>query len=149
MIVADSSPLIVLGRLDRLDILESLFGKIIIPYAVFQETVTQSKNENQKKSIQHYISKEVIRVVQLTDTYPFTHKLHKGEKEVLSLAVKTKSTGIILDEKRARKEAIRIGLSTNLLYTTDILREAEARELIPSYSEIIHLLKPMRLYLPE
>ena len=42
MIVADTSPLIVLGRLNRLDILKALFGTIIIPDAVYQEAVVES-----------------------------------------------------------------------------------------------------------
>lgn len=149
MIIANSSPLIVLGRLERLDILESLFGKIFIPNSVYQETVIETTIDIQRLSIQKSISEETIIVVEPSLEHQFNRKLHPGEKDVLNLALERKASGIIMDDKRARKEAKQFGLQSFLLYTTDILKGAETRGLITSYSEIMELLQTMNIYLPE
>jgi len=87
MIVANSSPLIALSRLDRLDILEALFGKVNIPNVVRQETVLETTVENQRESISKSINSYLIIVVEPTFEYRFKRKLHSGEKAVLSLGL--------------------------------------------------------------
>lgn len=149
MIVANSSPLIALGRLNRLDILEALFGKIYIPNTVYQETVIETTIEDQRESISRSINAGIIIVVHSTLEYPFKRKLHSGEKGVLNLAIEKKANAIILDDTRARKEAKELGLKSNVLYTTDILKGAEKRGLITSYTDIMEELKTMNIYLPE
>jgi len=69
MIVADTSPLIVLGRLNRLDILKSLFGKVTIPTPVYQESVIESTFSLQRDSIQKAIKDGVILVAESTIEY--------------------------------------------------------------------------------
>jgi predicted nucleic acid-binding protein len=149
MIVANSSPLIALGRLDRLDILKILFGKIYIPNAVYQETVLETIIESQRESISKSISANDIIVCEPTKEHTFRRKLHTGEKGVLNLALEKKASGIIMDDKRARKEAKELGLQLSLLYTTDILKGAERRGLITSYVEIMEQLKTMNIFLPQ
>lgn len=149
MIISNSSPLIVLGRIERLDILESLFGKIYIPNAVFRETVLETTFEVQNTSILHAIAKETLIVIVPTLTHSFTRKLHSGESDVLRLALEKNATGIILDDKKARKEAVQLGMQHALIYTTDILKWAEKRGLIKSYSNVMEHLKTMNLHLPE
>ncbi|GAI06844.1 unnamed protein product, partial [marine sediment metagenome] len=45
-VVSDSTPLIYLGKIGRLDIIRDVFQKIYIPEAVFDEAVTQGKALN-------------------------------------------------------------------------------------------------------
>lgn len=149
MIVANSSPLIALGRLNRLDILEVLFGKIHIPNAVYQETVVETTLEDQRGAISRSIEAGIVIVVDSTIDYPFKRKLHSGEKDVLNLAIEKKASAIIIDDARARKEAKELGLKSNILYTTDILKGAEKRGLITSYTDLMEALKTMQIYLPE
>ncbi len=40
IVVADSSPLIAFSRIGRINLLEELFGEIIIPDAVYHELTT-------------------------------------------------------------------------------------------------------------
>lgn len=149
MIVANSSPLIALGRLNRLDILEILFGKIHIPNAVYQETVVETALEDQREAISRSIDAGIVIVVDSTIDYPFKRKLHSGEKDVLNLAIEKKAGAIIIDDTRARKEAKELGLKSDILYTTDVLKGAEKRGLITSYTDIMEELKTMNIYLPE
>jgi len=149
MIVANSSPLIALGRLNRLDILEILFGKIHIPNAVYQETVVETALEDQREAISRSIDAGIVIVVDSTIDYPFKRKLHSGEKDVLNLAIEKKAGAIIIDDTRARKEAKELELKSDILYTTDVLKGAEKRGLITSYTDIMEELKTMNIYLPE
>ncbi len=43
IVICNSSPLIALSRIHKLDILKQLFGKVYIPDSVYQETVIQSR----------------------------------------------------------------------------------------------------------
>ena len=43
IVVADSTPLIALARIDQLNLLKELFGAVLIPEAVFREVVTRGK----------------------------------------------------------------------------------------------------------
>ncbi len=149
MIVANSSPLITLGRLNKLDVLEVLFGKIYIPNAVHRETVLETTIETQKEAISKSINANVIIVIEPTLEHIFKRKLHPGEKSVLNLAIEKEADGIIIDDKKARMEAKEIGLRSSLLYTTDILKGAEKRGLITSYLEVMEQLKKMNIYLPK
>lgn len=51
IVISNSSPLIALSRVDKMDILREMFGKIYIPDVVYQETVLQSSYSVQKRNI--------------------------------------------------------------------------------------------------
>ncbi len=78
IIISNSSPLISLGAIDRLDLLHELFGEIFIPDAVLQEV----------RSVQ--ISKVdwvVPRTVEgLLLTRALEAELDRGEAEAIALA---------------------------------------------------------------
>ena len=147
MIVADTSPLIVLGRLNRLDILKALFGTIIIPDAVYQEAVVESTFPLQRISILRAIDEHTISVVEPIVENEFTRRLGLGEVGVLRLALEVQAQAIIMDDRKARNEAKEIGFT--LFYTTDVLKGAAQRGLIESYAEVVGQLAGMKIYLPE
>lgn len=43
IVVSDTTPLISLLKIDRIDLLEKLFGQVLIPQAVFDELTTDSR----------------------------------------------------------------------------------------------------------
>jgi predicted nucleic acid-binding protein len=148
MIVANSSPLIALGRINRFDIIRVLFNQIHIPHAVYRETVIETSLREQRNAIQTAIQATTIVVVDPTIDYSFNRKLDPGEKDVLKLAIEKKASGIIIDDRKARNEAKELGLDWTLLYTTDILKAAAKRDLI-SYVEAIQQLRTLKIYLPD
>ena len=114
MIVANSSPLIVLGRINRFDIIEILFGQIYIPDAVYRETVIETSLEQQRRAILTAIEATIIIVVEPSIAYSFNRRLDPGEKDVLKLAIERKASGIIIDDRKARNEAQELGLDWTL-----------------------------------
>lgn len=61
-IVSNSSPLIFLSKIDRLDVLTKMFDKIYIPYAVYDETVLSQKTDNVASEIEHLIAQRQGRI---------------------------------------------------------------------------------------
>lgn len=62
IIVSDTTPLISLMKIDRLDLLQQLFGEVQIPSTVFEELVSNSRFPNESRQIREciFIKKENI-----------------------------------------------------------------------------------------
>ncbi|MGB5156049.1 DUF3368 domain-containing protein [Desulfobacterium sp. N47] len=106
MVVSDSSPLIALSSVDRLDLLKLLFDTVIIPVVVHDEVVgITSKNHGELPSF--------IRIEPVATEFPVRFlklNLHTGESEAIALALERGIQGIILDDKHAREIATDLGL---------------------------------------
>jgi len=102
MIVSDSTALIILFDLDRIELLENLFEVVYITPIVLEEI-----------SIKYpVVLPSFMRVEKLKDEELFNSLkmlLDLGESEAIALA-KEKNLSIIIDEKRGRKIAKGIGL---------------------------------------
>lgn len=61
-VVSNSTPLIALSRIGKLDILHILFGSIIIPEAVFHEVVTEGASRPGANEVQNATWIDVQRV---------------------------------------------------------------------------------------
>ena len=147
LVISNSSPLIALGRVNHLGILESIFGEVVIPDAVYKETVVESNNKKQIKNITNAIDAGFIKVIHPTTNLAFTRNLGAGEKGVLSLAKELNPDMLIIDDKKARREAEELGFQS--FFTTDILKEAKDRNIIESYNSVINKLFDLQIYLPE
>ncbi len=102
MIISDSTTLIVLFDLDRMDLLSNLFATIIIPTSVYKEIST--KNE---LILPTFMSVIDVQNSELLESLKMI--LDDGESEAIALAVETKSK-LIIDEKKGRKIAINQGV---------------------------------------
>jgi predicted nucleic acid-binding protein len=86
IVISNSSPLLALGQIQRLDILKQLFGHIYIPDSVYQETVIKCRVPVQREAIIKAIY-DFIEVVTPSVRYSFSRNLGKGEQGVLNLAI--------------------------------------------------------------
>jgi predicted nucleic acid-binding protein len=98
-IVADSSSLIGLHAIGRLNLLESIYGEVIIPPAVARE-------------VQASVLLPIWIVVQAPkpDCMEFPSQLGPGEREALLLASQIHPEALLLDDLPARRTAVRLGL---------------------------------------
>jgi predicted nucleic acid-binding protein len=102
MIVSDSTTLIILFDLNRLELLSNLFPKIIIPSAVYAEiSVKKSIDLPPFITVQKPTDRETLKSLKLL--------LDLGESEAIALALELESK-LIIDEKKGRKIAMRQGL---------------------------------------
>lgn len=118
VIIADSSPIINLIKVSKLTLLKSLYGKVIIPQAVFDEiNKPEYKVQAEKVKSASYIQIKSIReederIVERLMTKN-TPKLHRGESEVLVLGKEINADLVIIDEQNGRKVAkLRYGFPT-------------------------------------
>ena len=64
LVISNSSPLIALSRINRVNLFRSLFKQIIIPDSVYQETVIQANVDIQRENINNAIEDNIIKVMQ-------------------------------------------------------------------------------------
>jgi hypothetical protein len=108
---SDSTPLILLAKIGRLDILKDLFTKIYIPEAVYYETVTQGKILHLpdayiiEKATRTWINKTQV-TPEIDAEYIYLDantRLDEGEKQALKLCKQLNAIYFITDDKEARK----------------------------------------------
>jgi hypothetical protein len=100
-----------LFQIDALEILPKLFGKILIPEAVFNELLAFHKH-----TFTIHLSANKIEISKVTDADSLQkvkfYELDSGETEALALALQLKNIAVIIDEKAGKKAASKLGIET-------------------------------------
>jgi predicted nucleic acid-binding protein len=130
IVVSNATPLISLAIIRQLKLLQTLYGQVHIPPAVYEEVVTKGGGRAGAKEV---AEAEWIVVTDLPETVwgtlqPRPLALHAGEVETIELAMGLKAGLVVLDEKLARKVAKGQGL--NVIGTVGILKYASQRGLL-------------------
>jgi len=125
--VSNTTPLRYLIEIEKVHILETLFGRVFIPEKVAEELLRPKTPQKVKDWMQ---SRPTWLEVKKADLSVFTpqKKIHDGEREAFALALALKADAVLIDDKDALPEARRLGLQTVSLFT--ILERAAARDLI-------------------
>jgi len=99
-IVSNTTPLISLLKLSRLDILKELYGEIFIPTAVYKE-IEAGKHKNYYQDLSKI---EWIKIIPVKDKQAIKYflDLDAGEAEAIVLATELGAHLVILDEKLGR-----------------------------------------------
>lgn len=113
VVVSDSSTLIHLSAIGKLVLLREFYGKIIIPPAVWKETVEEGKGRAGAVEIKKACEDSWIEVVSPGDEALLRllkRDLDEGESEAIALAVEREADVVLLDESDARRVADVFGL---------------------------------------
>ncbi len=105
IVVSDSTILIGLAKIGKLDLLKEIFSKVYIPEEVFKEVVERGKGKPGSKVIKEAAWIELKPVKDEIQVALLLGSLEKGEAEVLVLAKELNADLILLDEEKARKSA--------------------------------------------
>ena len=108
-VVANSTPLINLAAIDRLDLLGQLFGGVVVPEEVWQELCSGESAHPTFRAVER---SAVVRSATITDRPPYvslTEHLDDGKAAATTLAVELKAQWLILEEREARATVRRIG----------------------------------------
>jgi len=132
MIISDTSCLIILSKINKLSILNEIFKKIVIPKGVYEEY-----QEKLPEFIQ-IIHVKNEKLIKLASAF-----LDKGEAEV---ALEHDAQGVILDDKKGRKTAVKLGLK--VIGTLGIIDLAQQKGIIEDKSLIIEEIKKKGFYIP-
>lgn len=102
LIVADSSPLIVLIEIGHIEILRDLFIEVIVPPQVLDELRSSRRPKPIRdfvRSLPQWISERAPSVVE-----PIPH-LHPGESAAIALATELNADLLLIDELEGRRVA--------------------------------------------
>lgn len=138
-VVCNSGPLIALSKLGQINLLYALYGTILIPLAVFEESVLEGKmrGDSDAISVEMAIRQQHLHISEIVD--PEMSKeisalpLDRGEKHAIQLAMNVHADLILLDDLLARENAKNLGL--NVQGTLGVLVDA-FRENRLSISEV-------------
>jgi len=105
ILVLDSSALITLAKIGRLQLLRQLAKDVVVPYAVFDEVVRRGGGRPGQTEVAQasWISRRRIR--DRTAVARLETELARGESEAIVLAREIAADFVILDDARARQIA--------------------------------------------
>jgi predicted nucleic acid-binding protein len=125
LVIADSSPLIVLVQIEHVDVLPKLFGQILVPPDVISELRGPKRAEHIREFFQHcpaWLEERTPAVIELIP------ELHAGEIAAISLAKELHADLLLMDDKEGRRAAAERGIP--FTGTIGVLESAAARGLI-------------------
>jgi len=118
-VVSNSSVLISLSSINRLELLKDKFGKIQVPQAVWTEVVGAGKGESGSIEVKNADWIEKVNVNDKNLVVALNEILDLGESEAIALALQLETNVVLIDEKDARLIAVKYQL--NPLGTVGIL----------------------------
>jgi predicted nucleic acid-binding protein len=137
IVVSNTTPLVALAWLERLDLLPALFGAIHIPDAVYNElhSIPEKIGSSELAAVDWL---RVTTVENALAVQMLANELDAGESEAIVLAHELRAGLLLMDERRGRRRAIEGGLTVT--GTLGILIEARKRDLIgPLQPLLAHL----------
>lgn len=128
--VADTSPIIALVGLGELRLLDALFARIIVPFAVWEELADKSgapELDALRMQGVSFLPAPLLPIEVAT--------LHGGEAAAIALAQAIPNSVVLLDDLAARRVAGTLGL--RVMGTLGILAEAKRQGLVPLLRPLI------------
>ena len=124
IVVSDTTPLISLLKINRIDLLEKLFGKVLIPDAVFDELTVDERFWLEAEQIRQtkFI---IVKSVMNPDAANLLRRatgLDRGESEAIVLTDECKAALLLMDEAKGRMVSSQMGLK--IMGTIGILMAA-------------------------
>jgi len=142
--VVDASPLIALGLVGRIDLLESMFDAMVVPLGVAEEINAGGNNDPARLWLSGPGSRYVAQSI---GVHPAVAgwDLGKGESEVLSWGYSLKDHTVILDDSAARKCAKSLGIQCR--GTLGLLIMAKRQGLLDAVSPILNAMETSGIWM--
>lgn len=149
-VVADASPLILLARLGRLDLLPSLFDRVAVPRAVFEEVASGESDLPGSRAVRSARWLEVLssdgpswEALEAT----LLDELDQGESAAIALARSRSADLLLIDERHGRRVAKRLGLQVK--GTIGVLVQAKRRGLLGRLRPVLGQLRSEGAWIDE
>ena len=140
IVISDTSVITNLAAIQQLQLLMQLYNQVIIPEAVYRELTDIDPPVPGTLEVQSVSWLEVRQVndFSIVEQLQNNARLDSGEAEAIALALELGAVLLLIDERRGRAEANRLGLRiTGLL---GILVEAKHQNLIVSVKPFLDAL---------
>lgn len=135
IVVSDTSPIINLAMISRLDLLPALFGKVVIPQQVFEEITVQGHGMPGADDVRSADWVEVRTSLNISLVQALRLQVDSGEAEAIVLAMELKSDLLLIDERIGRQVAKSFELP--IMGLLGVLKLAKERGLILTMKPIL------------
>ena len=135
IVVSNTSPITNLAAIGQLDMLRQLYAKILIPQAVYGELTFGDGNQPGGQEVQTLAWIETRHVADRVLVTALQLELDPGEAEAIALAVEVKAELLLLDERRGRMVASRLGL--HVVGLLGVLSEAKQQGYLSAVKPIL------------
>lgn len=124
IVVSDTTPLISLLKINRIDLLEKLFGDVLIPQAVFDELTVDERFRLEADEIRQkkFIVVKPVNNPESASILKRAAGLDQGESEAIVLSDELKADLLLMDEAKGRNVLAQMGL--RIMGTIGILMAA-------------------------
>ena len=124
IVVSDTTPLISLLKINRIDLLEKLFGDVLIPQAVFDELTVDERFRLEADEIRQkkFIVVKPVNNPESASILKRAAGLDQGESEAIVLSDELKADLLLMDEAKGRNVSAQMGL--RIMGTIGILMAA-------------------------
>ena len=146
-VVCNSSPLIHLAKVGKLELLKDYFTEISIPEAVYRECVVDGKDREDAKRIESASWIRVVDIKNIDLKKALNTVLDEGESEAIVLALQESADLILLDDYEARELARTYGLK--ITGTIGLLIKAKYEGDISSIGEMLEKLRRTGFWLSD
>jgi uncharacterized protein len=143
IVVSDTSPILSLALIGRLELLRDLYGTIVIPEAVRFEIIATDQGGAREVAQADWIITRPTRTAPRSGTSVdpdvvlklLLREVDRGEAEAIGLAIQLKADVLLIDERKARHLAAYLELG--VVGLLDVLQDAKQRHLITSVKPIL------------
>ena len=124
IVVSDTTPLISLLKINRLDLLEKLFGRVLIPQAVCDELTRDKRFQIEADQIKKcgFIEVRCVENMESISLLKRISCLDQGESEAIILTDELQADILLMDEAKGRTVSLQMGLK--IMGTIGILLSA-------------------------
>ncbi len=112
IVVSDTTPIISLLKVNRLDLLKKLYGSVLIPRAVFNELTSNNDYQTEAEIISQsdFVECHDVRNTQALIILQAVTPLDLGESEAIILAQERQADVLLMDEAKGRKVAQQLNI---------------------------------------
>ena len=110
IVVSDTSPILSLARIGRLELLQRLYQQVLIPSAVRDELVVAMRGVTTPFDVDSFPWIITARPQDRRSVEALCEDLDIGEAEAIVLAIERRAHLVLVDERRGRRTAIAAGL---------------------------------------
>lgn len=146
-VVCNSSPLIHLAKIGKLELLEKFFDEILIPEAVYRECVIEGGMRDDVKRIADAAWIRVVEIKDIELKKALNTILDEGESEAIVLALQESAELILLDDYDAREFARTYELK--ITGTIGILIKAKHEGYVSNMGGLLEKLKETGFWLSD
>ena len=145
-VVANSTPIIALAKIGRLDLLRPLYGEVAIPRAVYDEVT--AKEDAAAQAVDSSVEWLLVEDAPEPDAASLLRaRLHAGEVETIMLARRDGAALVVIDDNAAKRTARYLGLPVT--GTLGVIVAAKRAGLLDSARDAVADLREIGFYMSD